>query len=180
MNITLIGMAGAGKSYIGKHFAERYGLTFVDIDTLLAAAYRKPVQSILDELGEAKFLDIESEMLIADTSGRDDLVISPGGSIIYRDKAMDHAKDMSTIVYLKVPFETIEMRLKKKMSRGLVGLGGRTLRELYDERMPLYDLHADITIDTASLDLQGVLDAIIRLLSPVDATPGSATMARNG
>ncbi len=172
MNVTLIGMAGAGKSYIGKHLAERLEFEFVDIDKLLESAYGKSIQNILDELGAAKYVETEVEMLIQGTSGHDNLVISPGGSIIYRDSAMDHTKDISTLVYLKVPFETIEARLRNVSPRAIVGLGQKSLRELYDERTPLYELHADITVDTAPRTLEEVLEEIIRLLP--------ATMPRNG
>ncbi|MDO8513946.1 MAG: shikimate kinase [bacterium] len=172
MNITLIGMAGAGKSYIGRPLAERLELEFIDIDKLLESAYGKPIQSILDELGATKYVETESEMLIQGTSGRDNLVISPGGSIIYRDRAMDHTKDISTLVYLKVPFETIEARLKGASPRAIIGLGQKSLQELYDERTPLYELHADIIVDTAPRTLGEVLEEIIRLLPD--------TMSRNG
>ena len=52
MNITLIGMAGAGKSHIGAKLAKRLELELLDGDALLAEEFGKVIQEILDEIGE--------------------------------------------------------------------------------------------------------------------------------
>ena|SRR3989344_3173676 len=160
MNITLVGVAGAGKSYIGKHLAERLGLEFLDVDRmLLEPAHKKPLQQILQELGDKKFMQWEERMMIDATIGKDGLVTATPGSVVYEKAALEHFKNMSKVVYLQVPFETIEKRVGAP--RGIVGLGNKTLRELFDERVPLYEHSADFTVDTAPRTLEEVVEAVV-------------------
>lgn len=160
MNLTFIGMAGAGKSYIGKQVAEKLNFDFYDNDVALLKICAKPIQESLDGLGEEYFLDMEARTLIEGTQGRDKLVISPGGSVIYRDSAMDHLKNISKVVYLKVPFETVERRLRDLAPRAIIGLGRKSLRELYDERQPLYEKNADLILETEKMSSERIVRAI--------------------
>lgn len=160
MNLTLIGMAGAGKSYVGKQVAEKTGLEFVDIDDVLEVQYGKTIQEILEEVGEQEYLEREARALMGATQGRDNLLVSPGGSIVYRDDAMAHVAAISKVVYLKVPFETIEGRKKDAAPRAIIGLGRKTLRQLYDERHPLYEKNADLVLETEKMSDDELVQAI--------------------
>ena len=165
MNVTLIGMAGAGKSHIGNLLAKKLGLEFIDVDRHLWESINgKPVQEILDERGEKWFLDEEERLIIEHTKGKDGLLISPPGSVVYQPKAMQHLKEISKVVYLRVPFATIDARLKGMPLRGIVGLGKKTLRELYDERTPKYESFADLTINTEGKSSEGIAREIMRFL----------------
>ena len=159
MNLTLIGMPGAGKSYIGKLLAERRGLEFLDVDRhLLEPTHGKQLQEILDAMGSERFMAWEEQLMIDHTKGKDGLLISPPGSIAHEPRALEHFRAISTVVYLMVPFETIEQRIDT--SRGVVGLGNKTLRELYDDRTRSYERNAHLIVDTEPLDLDGVLNLI--------------------
>jgi shikimate kinase len=160
MNVTLIGMAGAGKSYIGKQVAQKMNLEFVDIDDVLEAQYGKSIQEILEEVGEQEYLEREARALVGATEGRDNLLVSPGGSVIYRDDAMEHIRTISKVVYLKVPYEIIEERKKDAPPRAVIGLGLKTLRELYDERHPLYEKNTDLVLEIGEMSNDEVIDAI--------------------
>jgi|SRR3989344_207848 len=167
MNVTLIGMAGAGKSHIGKRLAGYLDLKFLDIDTVMEEERGKPLEEILEEMGDEEFMRAEAHAIISATKGKDGLVFSPGGSAVYEDDAMRHLRDNSTIVYLKVPFEVIQKRIggtKARMGR-LVGLGKKTFRELYDERHPLYERYAHLTIDTEKLSAEGIIAAVSDFLN---------------
>lgn len=165
MNITLIGMAGAGKSHIGRKLAERLGLSVLDVDRdLWETKYGKPIQEILDELGEEQYVAEEERLTIEGTMGKDNLLISPPGSVVYQEGAIRHLKDISSVIYLRVPFETIQARLEKKPPRAIIGLGGKTLRELYDERQPLYEKHSHFIVDTHEREADEVMDAIVDFL----------------
>ena len=157
MNVTLIGMAAAGKSHIGRQIAEPLSLEFVDVDELLEDRYQKPIQALLDETGEEKYLDLEAQMFIDTTKGRDNLLIAPGGSIIYRDDAMRHARDIGNVVYIKVPFDVIAERKKGAAPRAVIGQGKKTLEDLYESRQPLYEKYADLTIEPMGLTLEDIL-----------------------
>lgn len=141
MNITLIGMSGAGKSHVGRELAEKLTLQFFDIDDAMEARYKKPLQQILNELGEDAFIK-EEEALVLSMAHTESLVISPGGSVIYSDSAMNHLKRFSTILFLDIPCAVIEARIDVT-SRGIVGLKNKTFAELFEERRPRYLKWAD-------------------------------------
>ncbi|MEK7107468.1 MAG: shikimate kinase [Patescibacteria group bacterium] len=164
MNVTLIGMAGAGKSYVGKRLAKRLGLEFIDIDDALKQTHGKGIQKVLDESGDEAYLEKELQALVNSTSGRDNLIISPGGSVIYKTECVEYIKKVSKVVYLKVSFKNIESRLKGMPPRAIIGLGRKTLRELYDERAPMYEALADVTIDTEGKYAGSIVREIIEFL----------------
>ena len=166
MNITLIGMAGAGKSYIGRRLAERLGLALLDVDRdLWEVKYGKPIQEILDELGEEKYVAEEEQLIIDATKGKDNLLISPPGSVAYQKDAIRHLKDISTVVYLRVPFSVIKKRVEASPPRAIIGLGTKTLRELYDERHPLYEKHSHVIVDTNEREAGDVMQEIEAFLN---------------
>ncbi len=74
-------------------------------------------------------------------------VIAPGGSVIYGEAAMNHLKEISEVVYLKMSYEEMEKRIGNVVDRGVALKPGFTLRDLYNERVPYYEKYADITID---------------------------------
>ena len=145
MNLTLIGMSGVGKSRIGKKLSNKVGYNFIDIDEIIETSRGQKLQEILDELGNEKFLKIEEETILG--IGRiKNSVVSPGGSSIYSEKAMNFLKGLSKIVFLSATLEEIKKHTSSFSNRGIVGLE-RGLEELFNERLPLYRKYADITID---------------------------------
>ncbi len=144
-NITLIGMPGVGKTTLGKVLARQLNYQFLDTDTLIQAKTGHPLQDLLNQEGEAAFLDIEKKVVL-DQINLNNTIISPGGSVIYTQEAMHHLKAISTIIYLKDTFENIQKRIPNLNSRGIVGLGGKTLFELFQERELLYEKYADNTV----------------------------------
>ena len=159
-NITLIGMPGSGKSYIGKKLANRIGYTLIELDSLLEQEYNLPLQQILDKLGDETFLEKQANDAILYTKSRDGLIVSPGGSIVYTDYAMEHLNDVSKIIYLKTSLKTIKRRITET-PRGIVGLKDNTLEYLYKERTLLYEKWALIIID-AEQDSEKVIHSILK------------------
>lgn len=143
-NITLIGMPGAGKSYLGKRLAEKFDMDWVDLDVVSYSAVG----------GDEEFLRREEVVLLGVDGER--IVISPGGSCIYSEKGMLHLKDISFIVYLRLPRAILEERLGDYSGRGVVRAKRLSFEELYEERAPLYELYADCVVDcrTDSLEEQ--------------------------
>ena len=82
-------------------------------------------------------------------------VIATGGSAVYSDEAMQHLGSIGRVVYLKISYDELRGRLADLSERGVVMKGGRgmSLRELYDERKPLYERYADITVDVDDLSI---------------------------
>ncbi len=138
-------MPGSGKSYVGKRLADGLGYTFLEFDTLLEAETGMPLQQLVDEWGDERFLEKQATDAVRYTRGVHDTVISPGGSIVYTPDAMVHLQNISTIVYLETPLEVVESRIAD-VPRGIVGQRGRTFVELYDERVTLYQKWAAFTV----------------------------------
>lgn len=152
-NITLIGMPGAGKSTIGVVVAKMLCKTFIDADLLIQNREGKRLNKIIEEIGNERFLKLENEVLASLKVHNS--IISTGGSAVFGKEAMEHLKKTSTVVYLKVPYETLEARLKNLTRRGVVFEEGQTLKDIYDIRTPLYEKYADLTIETDnSVDVQ--------------------------
>ena len=157
-NIILIGIPGCGKSTVGVVLAKKLGFQFVDSDLVIQEQSGKLLYQLIEELGEAGFLVLENQIntkICVDKS-----VIATGGSAVYGEEAMRHFKETGTVVYLKLPFEELEVRLGDLHKRGVVIREGSSLRELYEERIPLYEKYADITIDCSGIDLRNVMEKI--------------------
>jgi len=144
-SIILIGMAGVGKSTIGRSLAKALGFDFIDVDDYISKKEGGTLQEIIDAEGEEAFLQIEKRRVHEiDLTRR---VAAPGGSIIYHSDLMEYLKQHSTLVYLEDSFENIAGKLTDASARGIVGLKNKSLRQIYDERRPLYLKYADITLN---------------------------------
>ncbi len=144
-SIVLIGMAGVGKSTVGRALSHVLGYRFLDLDICLEEIYGQTPQEIIDGEGETAFLEKEKRCMQDIALNR--TVVAPGGSIIYHPDLMTDLGHRSNLVYLDDSFENISTRVTNLASRGIVGLKDRTLRQVLDERLALYSTHAHIKID---------------------------------
>jgi len=144
-NITLIGMPSSGKSTIGVLLAKRLGYSFVDVDIVIQEKEKRLLKEIIAQEGQEGFLAVENRINAGLDVKRS--VIAPGGSVIYGKEAMEHLKEISTVIYLKMSFKELEARLGNLVDRGVVLKDGMTLLDLYNERVPYYEKYADITVD---------------------------------
>ena len=157
-NITLIGMPASGKSTVGVLLAKRLGYSFVDVDIVIQEQEGRLLKEIIEKEGQDGFLAVENR-INAGLNVRHS-VIAPGGSVIYGKEAMEHLKEISTVVYLKLSYESVEERLGNLVDRGVVLKDGMTLKDLYEERVPYYERYADITIDENGLDAGKTVDRL--------------------
>ena len=160
-HIILIGMPACGKSTVGVLAAKTLGYRFVDSDLIIQERDGRRLHRIIREEGQEGFLKIEEAVNL--TLGNDPVpsVIATGGSAVYSPAAMAHFKEIGTVVYLRLSFETVQKRLGNFTHRGVVMPEGYTLRDLYDERCALYEQYADITVDEGQTDHIGaVLEAL--------------------
>lgn len=158
-NIVLIGMPGAGKSTVGVILAKTLKKKFVDTDLLIQEKTGRHLQEILDADGPAVFRKIEEETVLSHTF--ENTVIATGGSVVLGEKAMEHLKRGSVVVYLKVPFPEIERRIRNITTRGIVLEKGESLRTIYDQRVPMYERFADITVNCSGHDFERVVKTIL-------------------
>ena len=144
-NIVLIGMPGCGKSTVGVVLAKTMGYRFLDSDLVIQETDGRLLSEIIKQEGLDGFNRIENDINSKIKAER--TVIATGGRVIYGKEAMTHLKDIGTVVYIRLPFEEINHRLGNLAKRGVSIKEGQTLRELFDERVPLYEKYADIIVD---------------------------------
>lgn len=144
MVITFIGMPGCGKSCMGRAMAGKLKMKLIDSDKLIEKRYGKKLQELIDELGVDEFRRLEEETLLSIEG--DDLIISTGGSAVYSDAGMNHLKKIGKVFYLFCSYDTIVERIGDFSKRGIVLKDGQTIKDLYNERAPLYKKYADVTI----------------------------------
>jgi len=159
-SIVLIGMAGVGKSTVGALVAQALKYDFIDLDEYIRQKDGKTVQQVIDEGGEDALLKLEKRRMMEVNLRR--RVVAPGGSIIYHSDLMAYLKKNTTLVYLEDCYDNIEARVKSDMSeRGIVGLRTKSLKQIYDERKPLYTSYADITIDCADKSWEQIAQEVL-------------------
>jgi len=144
-NIVLIGMPGVGKSTIGVILAKELGYQFVDADLLIQKQEKRLLKEIISEEGIEGFIAIENQVNASIEANR--TVIATGGSVVYGREAMEHLGEIATVIYLKLSYKALRKRLGNLKNRGVVLRDGQTLKDLYEERVVLYEKYADITID---------------------------------
>lgn len=159
-NITLIGMPASGKSTVGVLLAKRLGFSFVDVDILIQEKEKRLLKEIIADVGDDGFMEIENRVNAELDVERS--VIAPGGSVIYGKEAMEHLKEISTVVYLKLSYEDVKERLGDLVDRGVVLKNGMSLLDLYNERVPYYEKYADITVDETGVESAGDTVDILR------------------
>lgn len=148
-------MPGAGKSTIGVVLAKNLGMSFIDADLVIQEQEGKKLQEIIEECGEDGFIEIEGR--VNASLNPKTAVIATGGSAVYSESAMQHFKEIGIICYLKLSYESIEERLGDLAKRGVVFGKGRTLKDLYDERILLYQKYADIIIDCENKNIREIV-----------------------
>ena len=160
--IILIGMPGAGKSTVGVLLAKTLGYAFLDTDLVIQEREGRLLQDLVDELGVEAFLDREAAAICSVDCDR--TVIATGGSVVCRDGAMEHLRELGRIVYLQLPLEELERRLHNISTRGIAMAPGETLAHIYDYRAPLYRKYADLTVAVGRQTLEETVEQVLHAL----------------
>ncbi len=163
-SISLIGMAGAGKSSIGENLAKHLKFDFVDSDLLIEKKYGQSLQDILNQNGIEKFKEIEEGALLSIEFNQ--IALATGGSAVFCDTAMEmkHIKENSKVIYLEVPYEDISARISNFSERGLIKRSDQTIQEAYKEREGLYQHFADHIVQNNG-KIESCLNKILTLIN---------------
>ena len=99
MKIFLVGFMGSGKSYWGSRWAERYQLSFADLDTLIGERENKTIAEIFGQRGEAYFREAETACLRSFPTDASFIMACGGGAPCFNDN-MKWMNERGTTVYL--------------------------------------------------------------------------------
>ena len=165
-NIVLIGMPGVGKSTVGVILAKVLGYQFLDADLVIQQQEGKLLHEIIDEVGTDGFVEVENRVNASINCTR--TIIATGGSVIYGQEAMEHLKEIGTVVYLEVPFSILEQRLSDIKGRGVVLKDGQTLHDLFLERTPLYEKYADLRVSEEGLNVEQTVEILVDKLNDLN------------
>jgi len=152
-------MPGVGKSTVGVLLAKRLGFAFIDTDIYIQVQEGKSLQELIRAHGADEFCRIEENHIL--TLAVESHVIAPGGSVVYRPKAMAHLKAQAVAIHLDIAVARLKRRLDDVDARGVVIGPGQTIESLYAERRPLYLKHADATVATDGLTPDQVVGRVL-------------------
>jgi shikimate kinase len=160
-SISLIGMAGAGKTSVGKELARTLGFSFIDSDALIEKQHGKSLQNILDDEGYIKLREIENIAL--KSIQFNETILSTGGSAVYSDEAMEHIQQNSKVIFLEVPFSQILERVPSFLDRGFAKATNQSVKDAFLERQELYKKYSDSVVSNTK-DLNSCVSKILELL----------------
>lgn len=163
--VSLIGLPAVGKSTVGRRLARRLGFAFADCDGLFEARFQQRIRDFFETEGEQRFRDAESSML-EELVGGVETVIATGGGAVLRSANRELLRRHTHCVYLRAHPDALFTRLQRDTKRPLLQVAdpaGR-LRELSEERDPLYREAATFEVETRGKSLDMLVDAILRQL----------------
>ena len=158
----IAGKARSGKSTVGVILAKTLGIGFVDTDLIIQKNEKRLLQEIIDNDGIEKFLDCEAKAVLSFND--DNCVVATGGSVIFREEAINHLKKKGEIIYLNVSLDEIKSRLDNISTRGVAATKNQTIDDIYNERSPLYLRYADIVLDLKDSNVEQTVEKICNLI----------------
>lgn len=162
----LVGLPGVGKTTVGRAVAERMGRQFLDFDEMIERREGMPIGRIFAELGEPYFRKRERE-LSAELRGATPAVLAPGGGWIENAEVVAMLRPPARLAYLQASPQTVLQRMGDLRQRRPLLTGGDpevALTQLYARRQTLYE-GADWVIDTETLGIEKVIDAVVQLVA---------------
>ncbi|MDA8607874.1 shikimate kinase [Gammaproteobacteria bacterium] len=160
-SISLIGMAGAGKSTVGRELANILNFKLIDSDVLIEEQQGKSLQKILDDEGYIRLREIENSVL--KNLHFKEIILSTGGSAVYSDEAMKHIQQNSKVIFLDVSFGEILERVPSFHDRGFAKAPSQSIEDAFEERQELYNKYSHHIVSNTE-DLHSCVSKIVELL----------------
>ncbi len=164
MNIVLCGMMGCGKTTVACELEKLTGMARVDTDEEIVKIHGR-IADIFTNFGEARFREIETE-IVAAVSLRDNIIIATGGGCVLSDKNVSllKAEGRGKIFFLRTAEETLISRVEGDTERPLLYGGARQkIAALLPVRTPKYEAAADFIVDTDGTAPSSIAKTIARL-----------------
>ena len=164
--LALVGLPGSGKSTVGRQLARRLDLPFIDADQAIEARLGCSIREFFEREGEARFRDIESEVL-DDLTRHHPGVLSTGGGAILREKNRQILRERTQVFYLRCSPEEIYRRLRHDKGRPLLQVADplAKLRDLLAQRDPLYREVAHHIIESPKPTISGLVQQILHCVA---------------
>jgi shikimate kinase len=165
-SVFLVGLMGAGKTTVGRLLAKRLKARFVDSDHELITSTGVTIPTIFEIEGETGFRRRESEA-IQRLSREDNIVMATGGGAVLDPENRRCLRERGTAVYLFAAPETLYERTRRDAARPLLQVSDRLarLRELYQQRDPLYREVAHIIVEVGRTSAPQVVRQILAALA---------------
>jgi shikimate kinase len=172
--LVLVGTMGAGKTTVGLRLADLWGVGFRDTDHDVEASAGRAVAEIFVDSGEARFRELERDAVLAALDGHDGVLALGGGALM--NEATRSALSGHRVVFLRVGLADAARRVGLGVSRPmLLGNVRARIKQLIDERTPIYESVATYVVDTDGL---GIDEVVERVRSAVE--PGVDAVVENG
>jgi len=161
-NIYLVGPMGAGKTTIGRQLARQLRKEFLDCDLELEKKTGADIPLIFELEGEEGFRKRERDMLEGLVRRRD-VVLATGGGVIKLPENRSRLVTHGYVIYLCAPLELLYERTARDRNRPMLDGDDpkARIRELYEERDPLYRQVADAVVETGRRSLRYVVRDIV-------------------
>jgi shikimate kinase len=165
-NIFLVGPMGSGKSAVGRLLALRLGLEFVDSDAEIESRTGVDIPYIFEREGEAGFRQREREAL-DELTQREGVLVATGGGAILDAETRGHLRARGCVVYLRTSVGQQLARTRRGDRRPLLNNADPrgTLERLMQQRAPLYEETADLTVNTDGRRVAAVVEEIATRLA---------------
>ena len=161
---VVIGPPGSGKTTVGGLLAERLGVGFRDTDHDVEVTAGKPIGEIFVDDGEEHFRALERSAVQAALAEHDGVLALGGGAVL--DTRTQAGLAGLPVVYLEVGLSDAVKRVGLASARPLLVFNPRSqFRKLMEERRPIYERLAAVTVATDEREPAEIVDEILRGLT---------------
>ncbi len=172
-SLFLIGPMGVGKTTIGKQLANTLHRVFIDSDKEIEKRTGAVIPLIFELEGEAGFRKREREAL-AELTQQSGIVLATGGGAVLHADNRAHLRERGRVIYLTAPLQQLLRRTARNSNRPLLKTENpeERMRLILEERRPLYEATAEITVDTGTRSVHAVVQEILHCLGyPAPSEP---------
>ena len=148
MHIFLVGMAGAGKTSLGRRLATNLNLPFIDTDQRVSEIMGMSVIEIFQRFGEAFFRNAESGVLM-ELVGKPPCVVSTGGGLPTVQENVQLMQNLGIIIHVDRPLDQILSDIKMERRPTLIGGSHENVIDQHNERIGYYRACADYRLDNS-------------------------------
>lgn len=166
--VVLVGPMGAGKSTVAQVLAERWGVTVRDTDDDIEQSEGRSISDIFVDSGEELFRALEVAAVAKALDEHSGVLALGGGAVL--DERTQKALIGHRVVFLRVGLSEAVRRVGLGVSRPLLlGNVRARVKQLLDERTPIYTSVATVVVDTDERSPDEVADAVLVSLEELDA-----------